>query len=87
MRNDAEIVKEVIVQVSKIPMKDILEDMNMLKWQDVKPMLKISRSAIYNLAHKGQLPGAKIGGTLRFRPRALYAFILAKERVAIAEAA
>jgi excisionase family DNA binding protein len=61
--------------------------LNLLKPEALEPMLKISRSAVYNLAHRGQLPGAKIGGTLRFRRRALYAFILAKERVAQGDAA
>jgi excisionase family DNA binding protein len=35
---------------------------------EVSEKLRLGESTVYHLAHKGILPGMKIGGTLRFSP-------------------
>lgn len=41
---------------------------------DVARYLKVSRSWVYHRAELGELPCLKVGGLLRFDPRAIHAF-------------
>lgn len=43
--------------------------------EQVKQKLQIGISTVYHLAHKGILPGIKIGGTLRFSPKVLKKYL------------
>jgi excisionase family DNA binding protein len=49
---------------------------------EVASMLKVSEKSIYRLAQRGQLPGFKVGGSWRFRPADLDAWITARVRSA-----
>jgi excisionase family DNA binding protein len=42
--------------------------------QDVARYLKVSRSWVYHRAEGGELPCLRIGGLLRFDPKAIHAF-------------
>lgn len=41
---------------------------------DVAQYLKVSRSWVYHRAESGELPCLRIGGLLRFDPKAIHAF-------------
>lgn len=47
----------------------------LLKPEEVAEKLRIGVSTVYHLAHRGVLPGIKIGGTLRFSPQHLAKYI------------
>lgn len=47
----------------------------LLKPEVVADKLQIGVSTVYHLAHKGLLPGIKIGGTLRFSSVTLAKFL------------
>lgn len=43
--------------------------------QEVADKLQIGLSTVYHLAHRGELPGIKVGGTLRFSPSTLVKYL------------
>lgn len=47
----------------------------LLKPEEVAQKLQLGVSTVYHLAHRGQLPGLKIGGTLRFSPATLTKYL------------
>lgn len=56
-------------------MQNVTELETLLTPDQVKEKLQIGISTVYHLAHKGILPGIKIGGTLRFSPRVLAKYL------------
>lgn len=75
------IVLEIVDIVKELPFKNVLEDLHVLTPEEVSELLKIAKSTVYNLTNQGELPAVKIGGAVRFRPRALYVYMLANERI------
>lgn len=59
----------------------------LLKPDQVADKLQIGISTVYHLAHRGILPGIKIGGTLRFSPLALDRYLKNLEKQALGKVA
>lgn len=81
------LIKAIVDQVAKMPIEDVMQDLEAMEMEDVAAKLKCGRSTAYDLVNKGKLPGYKIGTLTRVRPRALYAFILIKEKQGLGKAA
>jgi len=81
------LVREILEQVAKMPIEEVMSDLDAMEMDDVAGKLKCGRSTAYNLVNEGKLPGFKIGTLTRVRPRALYAFILIKEKQGLGKAA
>jgi len=79
MSIDAEIVQRVVSEVGKMPTQEVLNDLKLLDPKNVSEKLGIGKSTVYTLANNGELPSVKVGGRLRFRPRALLAYVMLKE--------
>lgn len=76
------ITAAVVESVNKMSTPDVLEDLKLLTPEQVSEMLQIAKSTVYNLVNRGELPSTKIGASVRFRPRALYAYMLIREKTA-----
>ena len=48
----------------------------LLRWSDVARMLHLSRSGVYYLVSRGDLPAFRIGRALRFRPDEVRRYLL-----------
>jgi excisionase family DNA binding protein len=53
---------------------DSREEQTLWDTQDVAKYLNVSRSWVYHRAESGELPCLRIGGLLRFDPKAIHAF-------------
>ena len=56
-------------------MENVTQIETLLMPKEVAEKLQIGVSTVYHLAHRGQLPGIKIGGTLRFSPKVLAKYL------------
>lgn len=84
---DSKLVSEILEQVNRMSMDEVKADLELMEPEEVAEKLKCGRSTVYHYAEEGKLPASKIGTLIRIRPRALYAFILLKEKIGLGEAA
>ena len=54
---------------------DILKSIRLLRPEEVRNILSISRSFVYKLLESGEIPVVRIGKTVRVRPQDLKAYI------------
>lgn len=80
MQTDEALVNKILTAIARMPMEEVLDDLNLLRPEEAAKKLQIGESTFYNLVNKGEVPATKIGGAVRVRPRALYAYVLLKEK-------
>lgn len=85
--SDSALVREILEEVSRMPLEEVKSDLEMMEPEEVAEKLKMGRSTVYHLANEGKIPATRIGTMVRFRPRALLAFVMVKEKQAVAKAA
>lgn len=78
---DRALVTEILAQVNGMTLDEVKADLEMMEPEEVAEKLKMGRSTVYHYAEEGKLPAWKMGTLVRIRPRALLAFILAKEKL------
>jgi len=83
MDTDESLVQQILTQVNGMSMEDVKGDLEMMEPEEVAEKLKCGRSTVYHYAEEGKLPASRIGTLIRIRPRALYAFILLKEKMGL----
>jgi excisionase family DNA binding protein len=84
---DKELVAEILEQVGKMSLDDVKTELELMGAEEVAEKLKFGLSTIYSYAKEGIIPAAWWGSGVRFRPRALLAFQIYKERRGYAEPA
>jgi len=76
-----EFVRKVADELAKMPMQDVLAELRLLSVRDAAKLIGISGSNLYALASRGEVPAHRIGGRLKFRPKALLTYIYAQEMI------